>query len=161
MQNFALVSRSRFALVALLAFFACFSFAGCIPDERAQNIKINKECSDYVDQGAVQLLTLNVNEPKEYLDGVANVYADLLANLRSLDTSGCSFEYKNAFEKFVAHIEKLANLSQELQTLQRRIENGESENLVADANRMIEIGEEFKTLSEQVVPEMNKLTAAL
>ena len=163
MQKFALVSRSHFTLVALLAIFACASFAGCNAPERVQNAKVNQECNDYLNQGSADLLALMATcnaetEPEKYLAGVVDIYAELLANLRSLDASGCSIEYRHALNNFIAYIEKLANLSQELQTLQQRIT---SEASVADAQRMIEIGEEFETLSNQVDLEAFMLKAAI
>jgi len=203
MQKFALVSRSRFALVALLASFACVSFAGCedaesvqnteriyqenrpstdvkTPERRAenpseteaekkladrraaedaQNAKIYQECDDLLNQTAVKLYQCMLEQnPEKYLAGVVDLYAEHLANLRSLDASGCSLEFQNAFADFVAHFEKMANLIQELQTLQQQ---PASELDVSAPNRMIQIGEEFERLSNQVTNEANKLKAAM
>lgn len=168
MQKFALVFRSHFALVAFFSFFACVSCAGCNLGERAQNVKINKECNNYLNQSALKLLGLQTNansetEPEKFLAGVGDIYAELLDNLRSLDASGCSPEYRNALDDFIAYIEKLANLSQELQTLQRRLTSGEgeAETILADAQRMIQIGEEFESLANRIDAETNKLKAAM
>ena len=52
---------------------------------------------------------------------------------------------------------------QELQTLQQRLANeeGDAESLLADANRVARLGNEFQNLSDQINSEAKKLEDAM
>ena len=135
--------------------------------ESAQNAKINKECNDYLNQTALELfnwqISANSQDPEKIFSSIGDIYVKLLANLRSLDASGCSLEFQNAFNGFVAHIEKMVDTLQELQTLQQRLANeeGDAESLLADANRVARLGNEFQNLSDQINSEAKKLEDAM
>ena len=111
MQYFTFLSRSRFALVALLAAFVCLSTVGCgAALRRAECAGVFVQCKDFVAVAAQKSEQLGpaAASPEGLAKGAA-IYAELRDCVRSIDASKCPPEFKKAFDDFAAYTARLGD----------------------------------------------------
>ena len=113
MQNFAFLSRSRFALVALLAAFVCVSSVGCgavveRAKDRAAVEKVQSQWVVYVDRLADKTEAQQrsgVADPMQIFREMEKNYVECRDAARLLDANACPADYQTAFQDVVASLD--------------------------------------------------------
>jgi len=157
MRNFASISRSRFALVALLAAFVCVSTVGCNAAlRRAECAGVFVQCKDFVAVAAQKSDQLGpAAASPEGLAQAAAIYAELRDCVRSIDASKCPPEFKKAFDDFAAYTARLGDAGEAIVDAYQKATAGDAEaaeTAKTKAQEFINLGLELdarlKTLQE-------------
>ena len=157
MQYFTFLSRSRFALVALLAAFVCVATVGCgAALRRAECAGVFVQCKDFVAVAAQKSDQLGpAAASPEGLAKMAAIYGELRDCVRSIDASKCPPEFKKAFDEFAAYTARLGDAGEEIADAYQKVMAGDAEaakTAQTKAQEFISLGQEIdarlKTLQE-------------
>jgi hypothetical protein len=117
MRNFASISRSRFALVALLAAFVCVATVGCgavveRAKDRAAVEKVQSQWVVYVDRFADKaeaMQAANPSDPLQVFRESEKIYVECRDSARLLDVSACPVDYQTAFHETLASLDAICD----------------------------------------------------
>lgn len=117
MPKHAIVSRFRFALVALLIVFACASLVGCAPDpaqQRAAIAQVNARLIDCFNRFEEKIQAQNraqalgdESDSTQILSALEKIASECSAELRAIDASGCPSDYQAGLKKVGNSIDAL------------------------------------------------------
>lgn len=117
MRNFASISRSRFALVALLAAFVCVSTVGCgavveRAKDRAAVEKVQSQWVVYVNRFADKaeaMQAANPSDPLQVFRDSEKIYVECRDSARLLDVSACPVDYQTAYHETLASLDAICD----------------------------------------------------